>query len=142
MGDYIYFRTPHPFPKVTVFLKYHTHLFSDTLLRDIQYQQQCGIFKKNKKKKKQLVVGNKDSLRELHKSLIKQESQPFQPPHPHPGPITITKTNTHTCTHIPPVSNALLRQLSWLLVTLASLILFDGLSVLAFCLHTDLHSRV
>lgn len=39
------------------------------------------------------------------------------------------------------MSNTLLRQLSWLLVTLPSLILFDGLSVLAFCLHTDSHSR-
>lgn len=47
----------------------------------------------------------------------------------------------HTHTNNSPVSNTLLRQLSWLLVTLPSLILFDGLSVLAFCLHTDSHSR-
>lgn len=50
---------------------------------------------------------------------------------------------TQTLIHnTPSVSNALLRQLCWPVVTLASLILFDGLSVFALYLNRLTHIQI
>lgn len=56
----------------------------------------------------------------------KTEPQLFQLPHQ--ATTTTTNTNSHIDTNTLLDSNSLLRQLSWLLVNLASLSLFDGLS--------------
>lgn len=78
------------------------------------------------------VFGNKDALWELcNGALIKLQRSSALPTPPSSRAAT-TNTNSHTGTNTLLDSNALLRQLSWLLVNLASLILFDGLTALPY----------
>lgn len=140
MRDCIYYRTLHPLPKVAVFLKYPTHIYFQTLPWDSHTQQQREIFVKN-----QACFWEQRFPSRITQWLFNKTARNLNlsTPQPTTSHYDYHQHNTHTGTNSPPVSNALLRQLSWIVVTLASLILFDGLAVLAFCLHaTDSHSRV